>query len=130
MKGRKSHVPSSGNLKTDLLHLKQRLSTKQIVNALEVFINMFISKWLFFEHMHIRTPCTHSHRLCEQRLEGIEDRLRNVRRYTPTDTDLLTFQFDRGRNEAGLSILKTNLYEECVFVVVVVVYMNIVVHSL
>ena len=68
---------------------------------------MFMTRWLCFEHVHIRTPCTHSHRLCEQRLEGIEDRLRNVRRYTPTDTDLLTFQFDRGRNEAGSFILAT-----------------------
>ena len=68
---------------------------------------MFMSRWLCFDRVHIRTPCTHSHRLCEQRLEGIEDRLRNVRRYTPTDTDLLTFQFDRGRNEAGSFILAT-----------------------
>ena len=40
--------------------------------------------------------------LHEQTLEGIEERLRVVLHHTPTDTDLLTFQFDRGRNESGL----------------------------
>ena len=118
----KSHVPSSGNLKKDLRHLVQRLSSRDIVNSLKVWFkraeNWTTRAWVV-EHAFryimavlcvcARVRCIDTDRclhiriyLHMQTLEGIEERLRVVLRHTPTDTDLLIFQFDRGRNESGL----------------------------